>query len=326
LHNIEITATRALLWSALTETTLSEHAAQRTILEIAAPNPALFFDIGISVLESQPDSPRRPKSYARLMECREFLKELIRIGRYSDTEFQRLCSAWIKIDGFLDVRLARLLPGRHEDQAGLAPQLVGRVLEVLHHISAGPRLIHMVNHLKHHPHRLVAEKATLLVGRRIRNPGWVKQRLESTDARIRAAAVEGLWGSDTPSARMLLRQSGSDENSRVVANALMGLHLLGEIGAHQSVKEMACDERPSFRLSAVWAMRHMAEPVFLEPLRAALADSEAGVRLGAKQALVAIRKLAKEPLPAPAAGTKAAPPAGAETEEAKAFGFKFDGS
>jgi HEAT repeat protein len=186
----------------------------------------------------------------------------------------------------------------------------------------------MVNHLKHHPHPLVAENATLLVGRRIRNLGWVKQRLASTDARIRSAAVEGLWGSDTPSARVLLRQSGRDESSRVVANALLGLHILGETGAHQSVIDMACDQRPSFRRSAVWAMRQMGEPAFLEPLRTAMADTEAEVRLGAKQALATIRKLAiaKNALELPAPAAKAALPVEPETAQPMAFGFKFDGS
>ncbi len=323
---MDSTATRALLWSILTKTTLSEHAAQETILKIAAPDPALFFEVGISVLDSQPASPRRVRAFVRLVECQAFLKELIRIGRHSDREFKRLCAAWIQIDSFLDVRLARLLPGRTEDTAGLAPELVARVLEVLHHISTGPRLIHMVNHLRHHPHPLVAEKATVLVGRRIRNLAWARRQLASTDARIRAAAVEGLWGSDTPSVRLLLWQSGRDENSRVVANALLGLHFLGDVTASSSVKQMATDKRPAFRRSAVRAMRHFAESEFLEPLRAALADSDAEVRLEAKQALAAIRRLATEAPEVPAQAAETTVPVEAETPEAKAFRFKFDGS
>ena len=175
---------------------------------------------------------------------------------------------------------------------------------------------------------MVAEKATLLVGRRIRNLDWLKQRLASTDARIRAAAVEGLWGNDTPSARLLLWQSGRDENSGVVAKALLGLHFLGDVSASLSVKAMACDARPSFRRSAVRVMRHIGESEFLEPLLAALADPDAEVRLGAKQALAAIRRqsIAKEAPQVPVLEAKTAAPVEAETPPVTAFPFKFDGS
>ncbi len=313
---------RVLLRSILTGS-LGEQSTQPTIRKIASPDPALFFEVAILVLEALPDSPERPKAYARLMDCQEFLKELIRIGRYSDQELQGLCATWIKIDGLLDVRLARLAPQRDGYESGLPPELVARLLDVLHHISSGPRLIILLNHLKNHPNPLVAEKATLLVGRRIQNLGWVKHQLASLDDDIRAAAVEGLWGRKMPSARLLLLQSRNDEKSQVVANALLGLYYLGEGEARQWVKEMACDERPSFRRCAVWAMGQIGEPEYLELLRAALADSEPEVRLAAKQALAVLRKLAPA---APRVMEPKATPMLERHPQTEAFRFRFDGS
>jgi hypothetical protein len=286
-------------------------SAQQAIREMVAPDPALFFECGMAVLQLLRESPAKARAYARLFDCPEFLLELFRPGRYDDVQLSDHCAAWIKIDGFLDVRLARLAPGRHEDPFSLPPEQVARLLRVLHSISTGPRLILILNHLKHHSNTLVAESATVLVGRRIRNLNWVKQRLSSSEPRIRAAAVEGLWGSDTPSARALLRQCRDDENSRVAANALLGLYFLGDANAAQWLAEMARDQRPSFRQSAVWAMGQMGNKTWTDDLQVALHDTEGEVRLAAKQAMAVIRKAPSEEAPA---------------VEQPTFLFRFDGS
>jgi hypothetical protein len=327
---VEIAAIRAQLRSVLTGP-VGGNSAQLAIREMAVLDPVLFFEIGVSVLEHLKEGPHRPRAYARLFDCPEFLKELVRVGRYTDAELKELCATWIKIDAFLDVRLARLTPGRHDDPFGLPPEQIARVLQVLNHISAGPRLIMVVNHLKHHQHPLVAENATRLVGRRIRNLGWVKQRLTSTEPRVRAAAVEGLWGSDEPSARALLRQSRKDENSRVAANAVLGLYFLGETKARQWVTDMVQDERPSFRRSAVWTMGQMGENEWMELLHNALNDPEGEVRLAAKQALAVIRKTAQADAQS-ASPQKASiltverEPVPEESENLPDFRFRFDGS
>ena len=134
LNGMDTATIRERLRSVLTGH-LGGISAQEAIRELAEPNPALFFEIGVSVLESLRESPARAKAYVRLLECQEFLRELIRPGRYSDKELKRLCASWVKIDGLLDLRLARLIPGRDEDSAGFPPELVARVLEVLHQIS-----------------------------------------------------------------------------------------------------------------------------------------------------------------------------------------------
>jgi hypothetical protein len=343
---LTVSAVRALLRPVLDQP-LGEQAAEAAIREIAAADPAVSFDAGLSILDSQSEACA-PRVYARLFGCPEFLTELVRTGRFSNNELFERCSEWIKIDRFLDVRLARLTPGRHEDACALPPETIVRVLEVLNRISAGPRLILMLNHLKSHPNKLVAERATVLVGRRICSAPWVNQRLASTDARIRAGAVEGLWGREMPSARELLRRHRQDEDNRVAGNALLGLHFLGEAGVPALAKEMIRDERPAFRRTAAWVMGQIGEPEFVEALTAALGDGEAGVRLSVKQALATIRRgapaeqrWAVEKKAAPVAKTPKVegPAANEPTVEAapaptlredllgvKPFRFRFDGT
>jgi HEAT repeat protein len=83
-----------------------------------------------------------------------------------------------------------------------------------------------------------------------------------------------------------------DENNRVVGNALMGLHLLGEQRVTELVKEMLQDPRPQFRWTAAWVMGQIGSPDFFECLVQARADSNSGVRKAAGRALVAIRQVA----------------------------------
>lgn len=274
---------RAALWGALTRAPAG-NTPYHSIREIAAADPRLCFDVALSILDSLVEAPLRARACARLFEYPEILLELLREGRYSDEELHQRCAEWIRCDQFLDLRLARLIPGRNESTYHLPPAMVARILGVLNHISSGPRLIMMLNHLKDNPHPDVAEKATVLVGRRIRSLRWVRERLSATDPRIRAAAVEGLWGNDDATARELLWQYQHDENDRVVGNALLGLHLLGEPKVPELVKEMLQDSRPAFRGTAAWVMGEIGEAEFVGPLEAAMADDNMAVRLAAKRA------------------------------------------
>lgn len=52
-------------------------------------------------------------------------------------------------------------------------------------------------------------------------------RLGESDPRVRANAIESLWGVDSPEARTLLSFATNDANNRVVGNALLGLYHLG---------------------------------------------------------------------------------------------------
>jgi HEAT repeats len=308
-----------------------------SIRALAAASPEEFIAAALAMLESKSDRGDQHRIYTSLLECPEFLLQLFLSDQFDRSRLLEVCRGLKEIDDLLDVRLARLAPGRHEDAHGLPPEVVLRVLDILHVISSGPRLIQIVVHLAHHPDERVASKAAMLIGRRLRNHNWVLGQFESQDPRIRANVVEGLWGVDTPFARKWLWDAVKDENCRVVGNALLALHLLREPAAAKLVEGMLADERPPFRRTAAWLMGKIARPEFEDCLRQAASDEDPGVRQAVARALEVFRK-SEEPAVAesalapetPVAPALAAQPQEEEKpseapEESTFFGPHFDG-
>jgi hypothetical protein len=260
------------------------------VRDLAAAGPEEFVAAALAMLESKADRGDQHRIYMSLLECPEFLLQLFLSDQFDRSRLLEVCRCLKEIDDLLDVRLARLVPGRHENAHGLAPEVVLRLLDILHVISSGPRLLQTVVHLARHPDERVASKAAMLIGRRLRNHNWVLSQFESQDPRIRANVVEGLWGVDTPFARKWLWDALKDENCRVVGNALMALHLLREPAADSLVEQMLGDARAQFRRTAAWLMGRIAKPEFEECLRQAARDEDPGVRQAVTRALAAFRK------------------------------------
>jgi HEAT repeats len=299
-------ATEALLRNVLD--TQEKRTVGASIQGIARSQPALFVAAAISMLDSQSTLEGRRSLYKQWLDCPQFLLELAHPDRFGSEQLLAVCRGLKEIDDLLDVQLGRLMPGRHEDTVGLAPDVVLRVLDVLDAISAGSRLILMLGHLTEHKDRRIASKATILVGKRVRNDNWVKRQLAAADPRVRANAVEALWGVDSPTARKCMWESLKDENNRVAGNALVGLHLLGEPAVGQLAQRMLQDARPTYRTTAAWAMGRIGGPEFVECLRQAAGDADQSVRDTARSALAGIEALTGTPLeklPAPAEALQA---------------------
>ena len=194
------------------------------------------------------------------------------------------------MDGHLDIRLARLAPSRGGDECELDSAGVLRLLDILNEVSDGARLVLVLGHLTAHADPQIASKAALLTGRRIQNAAWVERNRHSSDARLRANVIEALWGRNLPWAREAVRSALGDDNNRVAGNALMGLFLLRDPSFPGLAIQMLRDARPAFRQTAAWAMGRSGDPRFLDILRGAMSDPEAGVRHSATRALVAIRR------------------------------------
>lgn len=269
----------------------AKRETRHALRDAAEHSPAQFFCAGLAILESEMDSRERRGLYMELLECPEFLRELANPDRFDRKQFLEVCR-WLKdnVDDFLDLRLARLTPGRHGDEYDLGPEAVLRILDVLHTISTGPRLVQVIGHLVNHPHEQIASKATLLLGHRLRSEEWLRNRYQSADPRVRASVVEGLWGVNASYARKCFLDSLRDENNRVVGNALFGLHLLGEPGVDRRIEGMLHDPRPHFRRTAAWLMGRSGKLEFAEALREAQSDENPGVRETATQALSVLPK------------------------------------
>src|SRR5271157_1918930 len=107
LQEWTILTVRPLIWSALSHS-FGEQAAQQALKDISASGSEVFFDAALSILESLPNTALRVQAHVRLFDCQAFLIGLVSGERFSARELCCRCEEWIKIDGFLDVRLAKL--------------------------------------------------------------------------------------------------------------------------------------------------------------------------------------------------------------------------
>ena len=299
-----VQATKVAILSAIHQPVGSVNG-RTALAELAGQNGELFFEAAFALLEEMPDSAERTAMYGKLCDCPEFLIQLTRPDRFSRTQLLELCRNFIRFDKRLDVRLADLLPHRYENDHRLPPETVACILDILNEISAGPRLVLLLNHLTDYPDPVVAERAVVLMGRRIQNSSWSQRYLTASEDGLRASAVESMWGRKSPAARTALWGCVNDASHQVVGNAVFGLHLLGESGVDEIVTGMLDDTRPPFRSAAAQAMGKIGKEEYAELLVKATTDPDPSVRLEAKRALVNIRR----PIRLQEMAAAAAPPA-----------------
>jgi HEAT repeat protein len=194
-----------------------------------------------------------------------------------------------RVDPMVDVGVARrLAEAAVSDAEASSLGDAGRILQILAEISDGTRILPSLMRLLRNANPYLRSKAVLLIGRGSHSVKWVRHRLGEADARVRANAVEALWGVDSAEARELLRFAASDGNNRVAGNALLGLYWLGDCTVIAELVKMAGHASSSFRLSAAWAMGETGDPRFSEVLGKMLADANAGVR---KRAFAAVSQI-----------------------------------
>ena len=201
----------------------------------------------------------------------------------------------MEVDSLFDAKLARKSHGRDSAGGGLPEAVAERVLDILNEISRDTRIVPILEHLTEHPTSRIAAKATLVIGRRIPNSSWLGRQLRNPDYRIRANAVEALWGVDSPSAREALNFIVIDPHNRVVGNAVFGLHLLKAGEVSQYIDTMLKNPAPSFRWTAAWVMGKTEKPEFVDRLHRMMLDDTPGVRRAALRALFHIKKVSKAP-------------------------------
>ena len=288
-----------------------DSAAMHAVRNAASTGTESLLEAALTMLEKESNPRARMRLYARLVESPDFLLPFASTGVFTREQLIKMARRLLRIDHLLDIRLARLAPGRNTDEHGLGPDAVLQILDLLNEISPGPRLILMLSHLTSHPNERIASKAAILMGKRIRSSNWVEKQLESTDPRVRASVVESLWRIDTPATRRTIWACLKDDSNRVAGNAVFGLHLLGDPRAVSLARTMIVDSRAPFRQTAVWVMGQMGKPELLECVEGALTDSAPGVRKIAAKVAAAMRSRAT------AETTQLAALAGAIQPEAK---------
>ncbi|MGA2434903.1 MAG: HEAT repeat domain-containing protein [Bryobacteraceae bacterium] len=173
----------------------------------------------------------------------------------------------MKTDPLLDTKLARRFSQLAGEEASkMETEVAERILTVLGAISDGTRILPMLVQVLRHPDTRLRSKAALLVGRTNKSGQWTDRLLNEPDARVRANTIEALWGMDSPGARALFWEATKDPNNRVVGNALLGLHQLGDNATIPRLLALTASQDPLFRATAAWVMGETEDPRFLPAL------------------------------------------------------------
>ena len=194
-----------------------------------------------------------------------------------------------ELDPQLDMKLARRLSGGGDK---VPEAVVQRVLVLLNSIPENARVLPIVIKLLRHPSPNVRSKAALVIGRVSKTPHVMEEFLSQPDPRVRANAIEALWGMDSAKARAVLRDAADDPNNRVAGNALLGLYRVGETFAISRILQMAAHPSTEFRTTAAWVMTQTGSPRFLPALAQMVRETDPRARAWVFRGLTTLKRTA----------------------------------
>lgn len=182
-------------------------------------------------------------------------------------------------DPRLDVRLVRQVSANATDGIGSIPSAVAlRLLGLVDAISDCLLLAPNLIQFQRHPSDKVRSKAALMLGRCNWNLNRLENQMASDDGRVRANAVEALWGNVHEKVRTILWSATEDPCRRVALNALVGLCQAGDRAAYRRLTELADTFDPLTRSGVAWAMGEIGDPEFADALEKLGQDHDAKVR------------------------------------------------
>ena len=271
----------------------SNRLSTRLIRRLAEEFPGFFFNAALRYLKTNEQS--NAVRFLSTVALRQgAMLEYLTSPEVSSREHAvNLFRRFLEIDPSFDVKLAERLPNRRESNLtdALDSMRSTRALDILDQTSRGRRLLPIVGHLPTYRDTRISAKATLFVGRRVQNPAWTKKQLAEPDQRVRANAIESLWGVDSPAAVRLLEECTEDDNNRVLGNSLLGLHLLGRDEAQRRAIDIAGRGLWEFRSTAAWLIGKMAGEQSLQCLTGLVRDEHPQVRSTALRSLLELRRI-----------------------------------
>ena len=226
---------------------------------------------------------------------------------------------WVAYDPMLDIKLLHM--GFPTDGGAVRDVDIvraRRVLALVNELPPSRHILFPLVSLLRSPDAQVRSKAATLYGRTSHNAEWVRGRLGEADARVRANAVESLWGEDSDAAQAVLKEASRDHHHRVAANAWIGLDKMGARDVVASLKRMAESEDPMARAAAAFAMGRTGHAEFKPVLEQLLKDSSPHARSQALRALVRMTKRQRSAADAVKAELEASPEAEGASAEASA--------
>jgi hypothetical protein len=259
--------------------------------ELLEHDPKWFQQGVVRVVKSSPASSRGMEFVVSLLLANNLLRPTLCDPGLNLEEAASLARTALQMDPMMDVAMAKRLA----DDTALGEPVpnAGRLMDILGLISNGNRITSSLMRLWRSSDPLMRSKAVLLIGRSSRSTQWAQSRLAETDPRIRASAVEALWGLDTAEAKAVLRAAARDANNRVAGNALYALYSIGDTLAISELFKMAASDSPQVRSTAAWAMGETGDPRFSETLGRLMSESSVVVRRRAFLELKRLKAAAK---------------------------------
>jgi hypothetical protein len=164
---------------------------------------------------------------------------------------------------------------------------ISRALSLLDGLTDYNVLYFWLRGLAGHADERIRSKAVKAMCKLRPNMMLILSHLKSTDARVRANAVEALWGLRTADAINIFRWAVSDSHHRVVVNALIGLHYSDETNetAFQKLLELATHPSEMFRAAVAWGFGYLADRRAIPVLETLASDPSNIVRERAQKGL-----------------------------------------
>jgi len=266
-------------------------AGRDRIRELLEQDPQSFQRGVVRLMKCSPSSLRGLEFVVGLVLANHLLLPTLCDRALSLEEAASLARTALQLEPMMDVALAKRLA---DDTAlGEPVQNAGRLMDILGMISNGNRITSSLMRLWRSSDPQMRSKAVLLIGRSSRSIQWAQSRLAETDPRIRASAVEALWGLDTAEAKAILRAAARDANNRVAGNALFALYGIGDTLAISELFKMAASDSAQLRSTAAWAMGKTGDPRFSEILGRLMSESNVVVRRRAFAELSCLKAAAK---------------------------------
>jgi HEAT repeat protein len=261
--------------------------SRKQIRDLMDNDRELFFSHAMEIVKSSGDS-RGGQFVVALLAANGMLLQALSDPALTRDEALALGRAAKRVDPMVDAALARGLADSMMGDGSVVISDPARLMEILCEIADPTRVMPSLMRLLRHPNGYLRSKAVKMIGKGSRSVKWVMGRLSESDPRIRANAIESLWGMETSEARTLLTFAASDANNRVAGNAMLGLYYAGEAAVLAEIAKMAARESALFRATSAWVMGKTGDPRFADALRRLISESDPTVR---KRAFAALSRL-----------------------------------
>lgn len=244
----------------------------RALREYATQDKEALFQAALPILREAKWNDGVRYLVSLLLRCGVLLNRVCDPAAFSRSESVNLLRMLMRLDPMTDLELVKTLL----ENGGSTPEAEAaglRLLEVMAEVSNGARILLASAPLLRHPNSHIRSKAALLVGRQSWDPKWIARIQDEPDGRVRANAIESLWGVEFEGAEEVMLSAARDKHTRTAGNGMVGLHRLGGVESVALMVKGAASEDPAMRASSVWAMGETGDPRFLKSLAPLMAQT-----------------------------------------------------